>query len=256
MDIRPIRRRFALTATSVALAASLTASGAAAHLGESGHIHAPGDSEVPASSVWCVQFTEDPGVWRPEGVTAVDASLLEGVSVVFLDCDELLAGHYTIESFATGSLERTEVNEPVIGMPDGADADAGSDAASNAAYLTAAQWAKHQKQWLAKGDRLASRVSKAKTIPQARKSLGAMQAHMKDESDWLRANTRRFEPDSCLSGDMSLWKRHIDQARKSLNKAVTAINQGNQAALTTNARQFGRHWTKLEQVYNAAVCDF
>jgi hypothetical protein len=248
-------RRIALAAAA-ALALSSMASGAAAHLGDSSHIHVPGDSTVPSSSVWCVQFTKDPGVWRPDGVTAVDSSLLEGVSIVFVDCDELLDGYYAIESFAGGSLERTEVNEPVIGMPNTQGAGTATSEAPTASYLTAAKWAKHQKQWLAKGDRLAARMLKVRTVRQAKQSLGAMQKHLQAESNWLRTNKRRFEPGSCVAADMNLWKKHVDQARQSLNKAVTAINKGNIAAMSTNARQFNRHWTKLEQVYNAAVCDF
>jgi hypothetical protein len=256
MVTRPSMRRIALTATAAALALSSFGGGAAAHLGDSGHIHAPGDSTVPSSSVWCVQFTQDPGVWRPDGVTAVDASLLEGVSIVFVDCDELLSGYYTIESFAGGSLERTEVNEPVIGMPDGSSTDTATDDTPAVNILTAAGWGKHQKQYLAKGDRLAARMVRAKTVRQARQALGAMQKHLKSESDWLRANKERFEPGSCVSTDKNLWKKHVDQARKSLNKAVSAINKENLAAANTNMRQFLRSWTKLEQVYNAAVCDF
>ena len=254
METRPSLRRIALAASASLLALSSMAGGATAHLGESGHLHAPGDSTVHTSSVWCIQFTRDPGVWRPDGVTAVDAGLLEGVSLVFVDCAELLGGHYVIESFADGSLERTIVNEPVIGMPDIADAP--GDEASTASFVTADRWAKHQKQWLSKGDRLALRLQKVKTARQARQALGAMQNHLKNEDDWLRANKRRFEPDSCLFRDMELWKKHVGQAKRSLNKSVTAINKGNLVAFNSNARQFGRHWTKLEQLYNAGVCDF
>ena len=243
--------RIAAATSAAILAMSTLATGAAAHLGESGHVHAPGDSTVHTSSVWCVQFTQDPGAWRPDGVTAVDTSLLEGVSIVFVDCAELLGDHYTIESFAGGSLERTTVNEPTIGMPGRGAAEPGA-----AGFISAGKWSQHQKQWLARGDRLLTKVTRVNTVRQIRQALGAMQKHMKAETQWLRTNKQRFEPDSCLSRDMALWKKHVGQAQKSLNKMVTAANRGNLAATSSNGRQFARHMTKLEQVYNASVCDF
>lgn len=254
MDTRRISRSTMLAMTAAIVALGSMASGGAAHLGDSGHIHVPGDTTTHTSSVWCVQFTRDPGAWRPEGVTAVDSSLLENVSVVFVDCAELLGDNYAIESFAGGQLSRTIVNESVIGQP----AETSDDAAAGVTgeFITASAWARHQKQWLAKGDRLATRLAKVKTFPQAKKALGAMQHHLRDESQWLQKNKRRFEPDSCLGDDMALWKKHVARAQKSLNKAVTAMNRSNLAAMSTNSRQFGRSWTKLEQVYNAGVCDF
>ena len=256
MGDRTVVGRIAAATAVAVLATSVTATGAAAHLGESGHVHAPGDSSVHTSSVWCVQFTQDPGVWRPDGETAVDGSLLEGVSVVFVDCAELLADHYAIESFADGSLARSTVNEPVIGMPDGASDAGGTPDADSVSFITAAKWAKHQKAWLAKGDRLANRTQNIQTLRQARKALGALQKHLKAETTWLRENKRRFEPGSCVAVDMALWKKHVGRAQKSLNKAVTAMNRGNVAAMTTQARQSSRSFTKLEQIYNQAVCDF
>lgn len=256
MVVRLSIRRMALMVMAATLATSTMAGGAAAHIGESGHIHAPGDSSVHTSSVWCVQFTQDPGAWRPDGVTAVDYSLLDGVSIVFVDCADLLDGHYSIESFTGGSLSLTEVNEPIIGQSDGSSTGNDRAGPAVASFITADKWARHQKQWLAKGDRLLAKLSRVKTVLQIRQALGAMQKHMKAETQWLRSSKERFEPGSCLAADMQRWKKHVGQAQQSLNKMVSAANKGNIAAARSNGRQYARHVTKLEQVYNTAVCDF
>ena len=229
--------------------------GAAAHLGDSGHIHYPGDSTTPTSAIWCVRFTQDPGAWRPEGETAVDPSLMEGTSVVFIDCDEVLGSHYTIESFADGSLSRETVGEPVIGSPD-SSSETATDTDGDANYITVKAWTKHQKKWLKKGDQLSARLGKARTVQTAKRALGTFQRHLHSESQWLRKNRSRSEPESCLADDRAKWQKRVVQARKSLNKAVTAINHGNIAAANTNIRQFARAWTKVEQVYNIGMCDY
>jgi hypothetical protein len=34
------------------------------------------------------------------------------------------------------------------------------------------------------------------------------------------------------------------------------MNRSSFAAMTTNIRQFGRAWTKVEQIYQIGMCDF
>lgn len=250
----PITRR-AVAAIVSAVVLSMMSSAALAHMGDSGHLHVPGDATTPTSSVWCVSFSQDPGTWRPDGETAVDASSMGSVSIIFKDCADILDDHYAIESYADG-FERTVVGEPVIGMPDAADSEASVPSERQAPSMTVKAWTKHQKQWLSKGDKLAAQMGKVRTVEQARRALAAFQRHLKAETQWLRKNKRNFEPDSCLADDMSKWQTRVQQAQKSLNKALTAANRGNVAATTTNLRQFARAYTKINQVYNVGMCDF
>ena len=229
--------------------------GVAAHLGDSGHLHVPGDSTTHTSSVWCIQFTQDPGAWRPDGASAVDASLLEGTSLVFMDCAEILDGYYTIESYNGGQVVRTTVNKPVIGMPDPSD-EPTAVGDGEVKTITVKAWTKHQKTWLRKGDKLAAKLGKVSTVSQARKALGSLQRYLGAETKWLRKNKARFEPETCVADDMAKWQQRVKQAQKSLSKAVTAMNRGNFAATSTNIRQFSRAWTKVEQIYNIGMCDF
>ncbi|MGD8486609.1 MAG: hypothetical protein PVG27_13245 [Chloroflexota bacterium] len=251
--------RTGILRTGIALVVSMIVisalpAGALAHLGEDGHLHVPGNATTPASSVWCVSFTQDPGVWRPEGATAVEASTLDSVIIVFEDCAEVLGGYYAIESH-DGGLSRTEVGDSVVAARDTPDAATTGEEVVPA-YIGVKAWAKHQKQWLAKGDKLVAKIGNVRTPAQARKALGAFQRHLRDEIAWLRKNASRFEPDSCLADDKRNWQNRVKQANTSLNKAVTAMKRGNAPAMNTQLRQFARAWTKVEQVYNVGMCDF
>jgi hypothetical protein len=154
------------------LAAMLTLSfvpmGALAHLGEGSHLHVPGDATTPSSAVWCVRFTQDPGVWRSEGQTVVDPSSMAGTSIVFMDCAETLDGYYTIESYEGSQAARTTVGEPVLGESSAsADPTTEGDTAETAETnqpLTVKAWTRHQKQWLSKGDKLAAQLGKVRTV--------------------------------------------------------------------------------------------
>lgn len=258
MELRRSILKPVITSLAALLTLGFVPAGAAAHLGESGHLHVPGDSSMHTSSVWCVSFTQDPGAWRPEGATAVDPSLMEGTSLVFLDCSEVLDGYYSIESFSSGQLDRTTVGKPVIGMPtaSGGEATEVTDAADGIEAMGVGAWTKHQKKWLQKGDKLTARLGKVRTAQQARKALGELQRHLRAEVQWLKQNKGRFDPESCVADDKANWEQRVKQAQKSLNKAVTAINRGNLAATSTNIRQFGRAWTKVEQIYNIGMCDY
>ncbi len=256
----PMKLRQSILKPIIAIMAALLAlgsvpAGVAAHLGESGHLHVPGDATTHTSSVWCVRFTQDPGVWRPDGESSVDSALMEGTSIIFMDCAEILDGHYTIESYDGGTVSRTTVGEPVIGLPDDSD-EVTTDAADTVQPFTVKAWTKHQKKWLQKGDKLAARLTKIRTVQQAKRALGSLQRHLRAETQWLRKNKGRFEPESCVADDKAKWEQRVKQAQKSLNKAVTAMNRGNFAATSTNTRQFGRAWTKVEQIYRIGMCDY
>ena len=127
---------------------------------------------------------------------------------------------------------------------------------AGAPAITVKEWTNHQKKWLQKGDKLNASLSKVKTAQQARRGLGNIQKHFRAETQWLKKSKRRFEPESCLAEDMARWQQRIRQAQRSLNKAITAMNRGNVAALSSNIRQFGRAWTKVEQIYRVGMCDF
>lgn len=252
-------RRPVVAVLAASLVLSAIPAAVAAHLGESSHVHVPGNSSTLSSAVWCVSFTQDPGAWRPESATSIDASQLDGVRIVFEDCDEILDGYYAIESYSDGAT-RTTVGDPVIRSSDSTtqsepSATQGGESAKPQA-ITVKAWTKHQKQWLQKGDKLSARLPKANTEQQARRGLGSIQKHILAEMKWLKKNRSRFEPESCLAEDMARWKKRVQQAQKSLNKAITALNRGNLAAASSNARQFGRAWTKVEQIYRVGVCDF
>jgi hypothetical protein len=255
MELRTSIPRLTVVAIASALVLGTIPTLALAHLGESSHLHVPGNTTTPVSSVWCVAFTEDPGAWRPEGEDAVDASALGAGKIIFKDCDEVLDGHYAIESYADGR-SRTIVGEPVIGETIASDAAATEADEDAAEMMTVKAWTKHEKKWLAKGDKLASRMSRVRTLQQARKALGTFQRHLRTETKWLRKNKDRFEPDTCLADDMIKWQSRVRQAQKSLNKAVTALNRGNAVAVSRNMRQFLRAYTKIEQVYRVGMCDF
>lgn len=263
MDHRQTLRGPVIGALVAILSCSLMPLAAVAHVGESGHLHVPGDATTPTSSVWCVRFTQDPGAWRPDGETAVDPSLMSGTSIVFLDCADVLASHYTVESYADGQVSRTTVGEPVIGdLPSTTEAATGADVADGADVNDAEQamtvnaWTQHQKRWLATGDKLGRQLTKVRTPEQARKALGALQRYLGAEMDWLKANKGRFELDTCVAQDKAQWERRVKEAQQSLNKTVTAMNRSSFAAMTTNIRQFGRAWTKVEQIYQIGMCDF
>ena len=260
MSSRPSLRGLVLGTLAAIVALGLVPVGAVAHLGESSHLHVPGDATTPGSAVWCVRFTQDPGVWRPEGQTAVDPSSMGGTSIVFFDCAEILDGHYTIESYEGGQVARATVGEPVLGessastrTTDEADTTEATEASQP---LTVKAWTRHQKQWLAKGDKLAARLGKVRTVEQARTALGALQRFLASETRWLKANKGRFDPDTCVAEDKTRWEQRVKEAQKSLNKAVTAVNRGNIAAANTSIRQFARAWTKVEQIYRIGMCDF
>ena len=116
---KPFTRR-SLAAIASALALSLMPTASLAHMGDSGHLHVPGDATTPTSSVWCVSFSQDPGTWRPEGETAVDASSIGSVSIIFKDCADILDGYYAIESYDQG-FERTVVGERAVSLAEPSD---------------------------------------------------------------------------------------------------------------------------------------
>ena len=251
MSRRPRLLAYASLATILTL--TLVPAMSLAHLGDSDHIHQPSSQTTPTSSVWCVSFTDDPGAWRPDDANVVDLANAPG-RMIFLECSEVLADDFAVDSFSDGTYARDEY----AGLATQSNA-AGSVAAVEpepASYVTTAAWTKHQRKWLQKGDKLASRLGRANTLSQMRQGLGAMQNHMQDESVWLRKNKDRFEPDSCLARDKARWEKQVAQARKSLNKMVTAANRGNLAAVRSNGRQFTRAYTKVEQIYSVGACDF
>ncbi len=177
------------------------------------------------------------------------------VVIVFEDCAEILGGRYAVESHE-GGLDRIEVDGSIAGASETADADADGGEAAQKAYISVREWSKHQKKWLAQGDKLVVKIGQVRTLPQLRQTLGAFGKHLRAEVQWLRKNASRFEPGSCLSNDKRKWQNRVLQASKGLNKAVTAMNRGNAAAMTTQLRQFARAWTKVEQRYNVGMCDF
>lgn len=122
--------------------------------------------------------------------------------------------------------------------------------------ITVKEWTEHQKKWLPKGNKRNASLSKVKTAQQARRGLGNIQKHFRAETQWLKKSRSRYEPESCLAEDMARWQQRIRQAQKSLNKTITAMDRGNVAALSSNIRQFGRAWTKVEQIYGVGICDF
>lgn len=255
MGLRTPFTRRALAAIASALALSLMPTASLAHMGDSGHLHVPGDATTPTSSVWCVSFSQDPGTWRPDGETAVDASSIGSVSIIFKDCADILDGYYAVESYDQG-FERTVVGERAVSLAEPSDPVTVEEPATQVPTMTLKAWTKHEKQWLSKGDKLAAKMSRVRTVAQARSSLVAFQRHLKAETKWLRKHKRDFEPGSCLADDMGRWQKRVKQAQQSLNKAMTAANRGNVAATSTNLRQFSRAYTKIEQVYNVGVCDF
>ena len=224
-----------------------------AHLGDSDHIHQPASQTTPTSSVWCVSFTDDPGVWRPEDANVVDLADIPG-RMIFVDCSEVLADDFAVDSFHDGTYARAEY-AGLVSRPD-ADEPGTTVEREAVTYISTASWTKHQRQWLQKGDKLASQLGRADTLSQMRQGLGAMQNHMQDESVWLRQNKARFEPDSCLARDKARWEKQVSEARKSLNKMVTAANRGNLTAVRSHGRQFARAYTKVEQIYSVGACDF
>ncbi len=260
MDYQRLARRSAVAAMAAILSLGALPVGVFGHLGDSSHLHVPGNSSTPTSAVWCVRFTQDPGAWRPDGETAVDPSLMDGTSLVFVDCAEVLDDYYAIESYGDGQVSRTTVGAPVIGQAvedvTTDDSAAGADTGDQVTPFSVKAWTKHQKQWLSKGDKLSAQLQRVQTPAQAKKALGDFQRHLGAETKWLKANKARFEPETCVFDDKVRWEQRVKQAQKSLNKTVTAMNRGNIAALRTNIRQFGRAWTKVEQIYNIGMCDF
>lgn len=258
--MRTSLRRTSILALSVFLALSLAAGGTVAHLGDSDHIHKPATHSTAASAVWCVRFTDDPAVWRPEGETSVDAALIEG-RIIFVDCTEVLEGPYSIDAFTGGEFTRFEMTgEPVVpaeaDVTPPEDGDAAIEPADDVEYVAVKAWTQHQRKWLHKGDKLGARLTRARTITQARQGLEAIQRHLKAETAWLRKNADRFEPDSCLERDMATWQTRIKQAQRSLNKAMAAVERGDVVTASSQIRQFGRAWTKVEQIYNVGMCDY
>jgi hypothetical protein len=246
-------RRLAHATVATIIVLAMAPAWSLAHLGDSDHIHQPADQTTPTSSIWCVSFTDDPGTWRPEDANVVDGADMRG-RMIFVDCSDVLRADFAVDTFSDGSYAREDY-AGLIRATDGGDPGPATEPEA-VDGLTAAAWTKHQRKWLQKGDKLAGQLRRANTLAQARKGLGAMQQHLQHESVWLRKNKDRFEPDSCLARDKANWEKRVAQARKSLNKMVTAANQGNLSAVSSHGRQFSRAYTKVEQIYNIGACDF
>jgi hypothetical protein len=250
--------RYASKPIGVVLMALLATTGfsaaAVAHLGETGHIHHPSGDTTASGAVWCIRFTEDPGVWQPDGETSLEASVLGDSRIVFVDCSEIVSDGFAVDARGEdGQHLWTVVPGTELG---GEEIDDVIDQPSEeTALITVGEWTKHQRRWLQKGDRLAAQLDRARTLQQARRGLANLQRHFKSETKWLRKHADRFEPESCLAEDMAKWKKRVRQAQRSLDKAIGAANRGNFAGFISQSRQFGRAYTKIEQIYNIGMCD-
>jgi hypothetical protein len=159
-------------------------------------------------------------------------------------------------------MVRSEVAQPVLAPasepPAGVESAAPettAQATDEVEYLTSHAWTRHQRQWLHKGDQLVARLGKSQSLTSIRQALGALQRSFRAETLWLRRNASDVEPDSCIARDWADWAKRVKQAQVSLNKTLAALGRLDATAVLTQARQFGRAYNKVQQIYTVGRCE-